>query len=115
MTDLHMTTKLVGAQVAIVEIAGALDAHTHAQLEEKLRALLKKGRVKIVASLSGLGYISSAGAGVFVGAVGRAREKGGDIVFLDPQPAVREVFEMLGLAQIFEIAEDKESALLALR
>lgn len=115
MSELKIQTKLVGAQVAILEIAGALDAHTHATLETKLRALLGKGRVKIVASLGGLRYISSAGAGVFVGAVHRAREKGGDIVFLDPPPAVREVFELLGLSQIFEIADDRESALLALR
>jgi anti-sigma B factor antagonist len=115
MKDLKISTKLLGAQIAILEIGGALDAHTHTALEEKLRHLLRRGRVKIVAELSQLEYISSAGAGLFVGAAAKAREKGGDIVFLDPQPQVREVFEMLGLAQIFEIAEDRETALHALR
>ena len=115
MTDLHITSKLIGAQMAIVEVTGALDAHTHAALEAKLRDLMRRGRTKIIAKLDKLDYISSAGAGVFVGAAGTARDKGGDIVFLGPKPGVREVFDLLGLSQIFEVVEDRESALLALK
>lgn len=107
--------KPIGAGTALVDVRGTLDAHTHAELEKRLRELIERGRVKIIAQLDHLTYISSAGAGVFVGAAGAAREKGGDIVFLRPQAAVREVFDLLGLSQIFEYADDRESALLALK
>ena len=57
-----------------------------------------------------MGYISSAGAGVFIGALSEAQENGGDIVLLKPAPSVLEVFELLGLTQIFTIEEDEEEA-----
>jgi anti-anti-sigma factor len=115
MSELRIETKTLGAKLAIVDVAGALDAHTHWSLERALAELIARGRTKIVVKLDGLDYISSAGAGVLVGAAAAAREKGGDMVLLGPGPQVREVFDLLGLSQIFEVAEDRESALLALR
>ncbi len=112
---MRIATRTVGAKIAIVEVAGALDAHTHAQLEAEFQKLIAAGRTKIVAQLDRLEYISSAGAGVFVGAVGLARERGGNIILLRPAPAVREVFDLLGLSQIFEMADDRDAALAALR
>jgi anti-sigma B factor antagonist len=114
MSGWKIATKAVGAKLAIVEVSGALDAHTNGELEAELRRIIAKGRVKIIMKLDGLDYIASAGAGVLVGAAGLAREKGGDLVLLGPKPHVREVFDLLGLSQMFEIAEDKESAIAAL-
>ena len=96
--------------VVFVRVRGFLDAHTFEQLEESISGNFREDRFKIVVDLSGVGYISSAGAGVFIGALSEAQENGGDIVLLKPAPSVLEVFELLGLTQIFTIEEDEEEA-----
>ena len=115
MSDLKLQTKLIGTEIALVEASGQLDADTYRVLEAKLRELLSRGRNKLVLKLDQLEYISSAGAGVLIGAAASARERGGNLVLLDPHPHVREVFDYLGLSQMLAVAEDRESALAALR
>ena len=100
------------SQEAVAEgVSGFLDAHTFEQLEEAINENFREDRFKVIVDLSGVGYISSAGAGVFIGALSEAQENGGDIVLLRPAPSVKEVFELLGLTQIFTIEEDDAAAM----
>jgi len=97
--------------IILLTVKGFLDAHTYEELEKVLDELFDANSYKIVVDLSGLDYISSAGAGVFIGAIGTIQENDGNIVLLKPSPNVREVFDLLGLSQIFTFADTKESAL----
>lgn len=97
--------------IVIVSLSGYLDAHTFEQLEETIGDLFGKGCYKIVVNLSGVEYISSAGAGVFIGALSEAHEHKGNIVLMNPTPNVREVFDLLGLTQIFQVVEERSAAL----
>ena len=60
-------------------------------------------------------YISSAGAGVFIGALSCAADNGGSVVLLKPTPNVQEVFDLLGLSQLFTIVDSVEKAYEALK
>jgi anti-sigma B factor antagonist len=97
--------------VVIVRLSGYLDAHTFEQLEETISDLFAQGHYKIIVDLGAVEYISSAGAGVFIGALSEAHEHKGNIVLMSPTPNVREVFDLLGLTQIFQVVEDRSSAL----
>ncbi|OGL46919.1 MAG: hypothetical protein A2W05_10445 [Candidatus Schekmanbacteria bacterium RBG_16_38_10] len=97
--------------IILLTVKGFLDAHTYEELEKVLDELFDANSYKIVVDLSGLDYISSAGAGVFIGAIGTIQENDGNIILLKPSPNVREVFDLLGLSQIFTFADTKESAL----
>ena len=103
----------VGLQDGITELTvrGFLDAHTFEQLENSIHELFETGSYRLIIELSGLDYISSAGAGVFIGAIGTAQEHQGNIVLLNPSPNVKEVFDLLGLSQIFTFCESQEEAI----
>jgi anti-sigma B factor antagonist len=92
-------------------LAGYLDAHTFESLDESINALFDEDKFKLLADLSQLEYISSAGAGVFIGALAEAQENGGNIILAATTPNVYEVFDLLGLTQIFTMAESIDAGL----
>ena len=110
MADFGISTQKLQGGLALVDVKGYLDAHTFEQLDKALGDLFKEKIFRIIVKLDELDYISSAGAGVFIGVFGRAQENHGDIVILKPNANVREVFDLLGLSQIFKIVEDLPSA-----
>jgi len=97
--------------VSLVRVTGYLDAHTFEKLEETIAELFADDRYKIVVDLSKVEYISSAGAGVFIGALSEAQENEGNIVLMCPTSNVREVFDLLGLTQIFKVVDSEKAAL----
>ena len=115
MSDFEIKTEMLDKGAALVNVRGYLDAHTFEQLDKALGGLFEEKIFKIVMKLDELDYISSAGAGVFIGVFGRAQENHGDLVILKPSPNVREVFDLLGLSQIFKIVDDLPSAVKALQ
>ncbi len=115
MPDFSIATQRLPGGIALVDVKGYLDAHTFDQLDKALGDLFKEKIFKVIVKLDELDYISSAGAGVFIGVFGRAQENHGDIVILKPSANVREVFDLLGLSQIFKILEDLPSAVKAFK
>ncbi len=110
MSDFSIAREMKG-EVALVRVQGFLDAHTFEQLEEEIRDVYDSGCFKLVVDLSKVDYISSAGAGVFIGARSEGQENGGDVIILNPTAGVKEVLELLGLTQIFKVYDDYASAL----
>lgn len=106
MSDLKIKAEVLDKEIVLVEAEGYLDAHTFEDLEGILQGLFQKDLYRIIVNLEKLDYISSAGCGVFIGAIGTAQEEGGNVVLLRPSESVREVFDLLGLTQIFPLVED---------
>ncbi|MBI4229868.1 MAG: STAS domain-containing protein [Planctomycetes bacterium] len=111
MADFGLTKKDLAGGVVLLDVQGYLDAHTFEQLDDAIEACFKGGKHRLIAKLDKVGYISSAGAGVFIGAIGKAKEKQGDIVLLSPSPNVREVFDLLGLTRVFHVVATLNEAL----
>jgi Ca-activated chloride channel family protein len=110
--DLNVATEVKGERGAVVvRLAGKLDAVTFVQVEETLNDLFRKGCFKLIVDLSSVQYISSAGAGVFIGARTQAEQHGGNVVLVSPTANVREVFELLGLTQLFPICQGLPEAM----
>jgi anti-sigma B factor antagonist len=95
----------------LMRLHGYLDAHTYERLDAAIARLFGEQRYRLIVDLSEVSYISSAGAGVFIGALTDAQEHSGNVVLLKPSANVREVLEMLGFNQIFKIVEDEQTAL----
>ena len=110
MADLEVISKTCPGKIFFLGLKGFLDAHTFERLDKTISSLFNQGHYRIIVDLSGVGYIGSAGAGVFIGALGKARDHQGDLVFLTPSHAVQEVLDLLGLSQIFRIAKTLEEA-----
>jgi anti-sigma B factor antagonist len=110
MPELTIKRQDLNNGVTEFKVSGFLDAHTFESLEDAMAEAFGEERYRFVVDLAGIEYISSAGAGVFIGAHSEAQENGGDIVLLNPSENVKQVFDLLGLGAIFTIATSREQA-----
>lgn len=111
MKEFEINLEQLSPDVTLIHIAGWLDAHTFEYMEQTINNLFEEGKVRLAVELTDVEYISSAGAGVFIGTLSSAHERGGDIVLMNPTEPVQEVFDMLGLSQVFKFASTNEEAM----
>lgn len=103
--DLTCRPVRVGDLRALV-LEGELDLSSVPVLHNALTRLLQDGRGDTVAvDLDGLGVLDDTGLGVLLGAAGRAREAGGDLVLVCTDERLRERFERSGLARALEVRD----------
>src|SRR3974377_1264907 len=94
---------------ATVKLAASLDRATAPESERQLTPVLA-GQIKdLVFDLAQLKFISSAGLRVFSMARKQLRERGGQASFVNMQPQIQEVFEIIkslpGVAIFKDMAE----------
>lgn len=110
MPDLRLSSRAMANGCFYIEAQGFLDAHTYEDMDRLIQNIFARNCYRLIIKLERVDYISSAGAGVFVGAIGESQQNGGNLVFLSPSSNVREVFDLLGLSQIFLFADTLEQA-----
>ncbi len=85
-----------------VELEGRLDTLTSPDLEDELEDKLDDIEM-LIFDLGGLEYISSAGLRVLVGAAQAIDEHDGDMVIRNLSVPVRDVFDVTGFSDAFDI------------
>ena len=105
-------SKSVGARntgAVTVQLTGSLDAGTAPELERQLAPVLTAGVSDLVYDLANLKFISSAGLRVFSASRKLVRERGVQASFINMQPQIQEVFEIMkslpGVAIFKDVAE----------
>jgi anti-anti-sigma factor len=98
-----------GAGAITVNLTGSLDTATAPDLERQLMPVLA-GTVKdVVFDLAQLKFISSAGLRVFTSTRKTLKDRGGQVSFINLQPQIQEVFEIMkslpGVSIFKDIAE----------
>jgi len=92
-----------------VKLTGSLDTATAPELDRQLAPVLAGPVKDIVFDLAQLKFISSAGLRVFSIARKQLKERGGQASFVNMQPQIQEVFEIMqslpGVAVFKDIAE----------
>ncbi|MGE3309334.1 MAG: STAS domain-containing protein [Limisphaerales bacterium] len=92
-----------------VKLVGSLDTATASNLERELAPVLRGSVKELVFDLAQLKFISSAGLRVFSNARKTLRERGGQVSFINMQPQIKEVFEIIkalpGVAVFETVAE----------
>ncbi len=111
MPELTIDIQNLPGEKTLIKLRGFLDAHTFEQLDTAIQDLFADGKYRLVVDLKDVEYISSAGAGVFIGSLAIAQETGGNIIITQPTQNVQEVFDLLGLSQIFTIFASPEEGL----
>jgi anti-sigma B factor antagonist len=90
--------------VASIELAGQLDAHTANEFERFLeRTVRTEGVRRIVIDFHKLDYISSAGLGVLMGLIEEVRAAGGDIKLAALPERIYHILDLLGFPLVFQI------------
>jgi anti-sigma B factor antagonist len=92
-----------------VLLDGSLDTATAPELERKLAPILARPIDEIVFDLAKLKFISSAGLRIFSMVRTQLKAKGGQVIFINLQPQIKEVFEIIkalpGMSVFKDVAE----------
>src|SRR3989339_562005 len=90
-----------------ISVDGMIDSYSYGQLEQTFNNLINQNIYNFVVDLSNVDYLSSAGAGIFIGTLGVVQENNGSIKLLNLRPKVQETFNLLGLTQFFTVSNNK--------
>jgi anti-sigma B factor antagonist len=103
-------TEKKSADISILGLTGRLDAYSATEVEKKFDTVIEGGCVKLVLNLAGLEYISSSGLRVFLSQLKKVRKQRGDIKLVCMKPNIKEVFDIAGFTQLFNIFENEDAA-----
>ena len=108
--------KIDGIDNAVLVILnGYIDTYNSVYFQKQVNKIVGAGLVNIIFNCSNLNYVSSTGIGSFTAFLKMVKPKGGDIVLLEIQPKVYEVFQLLGFSQFFNIKNSTEEAITHLK
>lgn len=96
-------TRASKGDTVVVGVRGDVDVATSARLREELHQAIGSGATQLVIDMSGMAFIDSAGLGVLIGALKRAREQEVSLVLRGLQPSPSKVLTITGLDAVFTI------------
>jgi anti-anti-sigma factor len=94
---------------ALVTFTGDLDIQVAKQAAEAVEGVEANRPELLVIDLSGLSFMDSSGMAVVAAAHARAIEEGRRFVIVNPKGGVRRAFEVSGLDQSIETADEASS------
>ena len=89
-------------QTAVVSIVGSVDALTAGDVTRFLSEQLGSGHKQIVADLSQVDFMSSAGLRAILFALKESRQRGGDLRLAAVRPGVDHTLRISGLASLIQ-------------
>ena len=97
--------------IYIMEIGGVLDSWTVQLIEEKLNSLVNQKKFKLIVDLKDINYISPVCMGVFMSVREIIRRNKGDIIFINLNDKVYNVFYLLGYIKLYKILNTMDDCL----
>jgi anti-anti-sigma factor len=98
-------------QCVIIGITGRLDTTNYSILEKKLMDLIDTHQDRILVDCSKMDYVSSSGLRILLMALKKITMVKGKFVLCGLQENIREIFEISGFTNIFEIYTTQDEAL----
>jgi len=98
------------AAALVLYLSGYIDTYNSNFFQKRINRAVETGYTKLIFNCSGLTYVSSTGIGSFTAFLKAVKPRGGDIVLLEIQPRVYEVFQLLGFSQFFTIRDTLDDA-----
>ena len=96
--------------VRLIRVDGEVDASSSIQLDTEIKQAIEGGDKKILVDCTNLTYISSAGLGVFMSYIQDLEKYEAKLVLCGLNEKVLNVFEILGLNQLLEVADNLDKA-----
>jgi anti-sigma B factor antagonist len=96
--------------VSIISIIGRIDSNTSQIMEKKISELFVNNKYNLVADMSTVNYVSSAGLRVFLSTLKKTKGNGGNFKLLSLSGCVKEVFDMTGFTNLFDIYTEVDTA-----
>ena len=94
-----------------VEVCGEIDLTTAPVLNASLRAAIDAEAQCIILDVEDVGFVDSSGVGVLLATHRRLQASGGELILVCPQPLVRKIFEVSGIASYVNVVDTRRDAL----
>ncbi|GAB6089348.1 STAS domain-containing protein [Spirochaeta dissipatitropha] len=94
----------------VFRLNGYIDTYNSNFFQKRVSKAIEAGYTQLIFHCGALNYVSSTGIGAFTAFLKALKPKGGDLVLLQIQPKVYEVFQLLGFSQFFSIKDTLEDA-----
>lgn len=94
----------------VMYLTGYIDTYNSNFFQKRVNKAIESGFTRLIFHCGSLNYVSSTGIGSFTAFLKAVKPRGGDLVLLEIQPKVYEVFQLLGFSQFFNIKENLEEA-----
>jgi anti-anti-sigma factor len=94
----------------VLILNGYIDTYNSNNFLKRVQRVIDSGYIRLIFHCGGLNYVSSTGIGSFTTFLKTIKPKGGDLVLLEIQPKVYEVFQLLGFSKFFNIQDNLEES-----
>ena len=101
-------------QGVLMQMQGRFDTLAAPEFEQQLMNTIEEGATLIIIDCEQMNYMSSSILRVFLMALKAIRRSEGKIVLTNLQDHIREVFDISGFLDLFEIYSTREDALAAI-
>lgn len=95
----------------VLFLTGYIDTYNSNFFQKRINRAIEAGYTRLIFHCGGLNYVSSTGIGSFTAFLKAVKPRSGDLVLLEIQPKVYEVFQLLGFAQFFNIKDTLQDAI----
>ena len=111
---MNMTLQEHTVKVHVITLSERLDAFSAPALRQQIEELLHAGASRFVIDLTRVPFFDSAAMAVFVSALKRARQVGGDVKLVWPsEEAARRIIHLTKFDRVFDLADTADEARLA--
>ena len=107
----HIEIRALDHGVTEVGLSGDVDLAVAPELQEKMDALIRERKTRLVINLTNVQFIDSTALGTLLHTARHARRKRGRLAVVCPDPAMRGLFELVGLNLIFPVEDTVDRAL----
>jgi anti-sigma B factor antagonist len=94
----------------VISVTGSIDALTAGQLARFFSEQIGSGNSHVVADMSQVDFMSSAGLRALLGVLKESRQVGGDLHIAAPQPGVERILKMSGFTSILKVYPSVQEA-----
>jgi anti-anti-sigma factor len=94
----------------VLHLTGYIDTYNSNYFQKRVQKAIDAGFTRLIFQCNGLNYVSSTGIGSFTAFLKSVKPRGGDLVLLEIQPKVYEVFQLLGFSQFFNINDNLDDS-----
>lgn len=101
-------------KIGVLKTIGRLDASNEKEFKDKFQSYLEE-TVYFIMDFSELDFIDSTGLGAIISSLKKVAELDGDIYIANLQDKPRMLFEITRAYKIFEVFDDVETAIQALK
>jgi anti-anti-sigma factor len=95
----------------MLTLTGYIDTYNSNFFQKRVQKAIEGGYVRLIFNCGSLNYVSSTGIGSFTTFLKAVKPQGGNLVLLEVQPKVYEVFQLLGFSQFFNIRDSIEDSI----